>query len=297
MNDLVKKIAVQVYGSEPLHIEQIKGKGKNNLVFKIGLTDRNLILRLSSFEGAFELYKKEKSCAEVVEKCGILTPKIFETGEMNGYAYSFQEFIEGVQGMEKPEEFSKIWSTLGQYASVINKISAPEFAVNYKEVTSDLFADDYFIKRHIFSKDVSDKIRHRLEETTSWDFSPSLCHGNLHPSNVILSEKGIYLIDWETASGNKTPEAELSEIYTWNTGKENIAHFLTGYGLDDKGVVDMMRDIQTLILLRLIVVIVRKINKSQNEEWKQDKYIQETALMIASIDDYAVDILFTKNLV
>ena len=143
---------------------------------------------------------------------------------------------------------------------------------------------------------LSPKIQNRLEETIEWEFLPTLCHGNLHPSNVILSVDGVvHLIDWETSTGNRTPQSELAEIYTWNTGKENVAHFLAGYGLKEDAVEAMMRDIQTLVLLRLVDVIRRKVVKG--EVWKVDTYIQETAKRLAEIQDYQEDILFTKNLV
>jgi hypothetical protein len=56
----------------------------------------------------------------------------------------------------------------------------------------------------------------------------------------------------------------------------------------------MMRDIQTLVLLRLVGMINKKV--TGDNDWKQDVFIQNTAKMIAEIQDYQVDILFTKNL-
>ena len=115
-----------------------------------------------------------------------------------------------------------------------------------------------------------------------WEFSPKLCHGNLHPNNVIVDSQGvIHLIDWETATGNKNPQSELAEIYTWKTGKENVALFLEGYGLNQANIEIIMRDIQTLVLLRLTDVIRRKIIKNTTDSWKQDTYIQETATQLA----------------
>jgi len=69
---------------------------------------------------------------------------------------------------------------------------------------------------------------------------------------------------------------------------------LRGYSLEEDEVKDMMRDIQTLVLLRLVQVIIRKM--PQSGDWKQDKYTLETSQMLAGIDDYKQDILFTKNL-
>ena len=56
----------------------------------------------------------------------------------------------------------------------------------------------------------------------------------------------------------------------------------------------MMRDIQTLVLLRLVGVINKKVTK--NNDWKQDSFIQDTVNMIVGIQNYKDDILFTKNL-
>ena len=295
MDELVKKIIEQVFGITPTSIEEIKGKGRNNHAFKVVINNIPLILRLRNREGTFELYKKEKWCAEVAKKAGIPTPKILEIGIVDDYAFSFQEFIEGTQGPYTPSELSKIWSALGQYASLINKIPAPDLRLDYEKFISDLFENSYFIKRNIFSKELSEKIFNRLKETYTWKFSPTLCHGNLNPRNVIIHPTGtIYVIDWETATGNMTPQSELAEIYTWNTGKENIARFVEGYGLKGDEVKNMMRDIQTLILLRLVHVIDRKMPRDNN--WKEDKYIGETAVMFGGINDYQQDILFTKNL-
>jgi thiamine kinase-like enzyme len=185
---------------------------------------------------------------------------------------------------------------LGQYAKIFNAIPAPEYALNHASFIKELFAENFFTERNIFSQELSLKIQNRLEESTKWEFLPKLCHGNLSPNNVVLDGDGVvHLIDWETATGNQTPQSELAEIYTWNTGKENISHFLDGYGLTEMKVKDMMRDIQTLVLLRLVNVIRRKIDKGG--DWEQDTYIQETAKRLAEIQDYEEDILFTKNLI
>lgn len=104
----------------------------------------------------------------------------------------------------------------------------------------------------------------------------------------------MHLIDWGTATGNRTPQSELAEIYTWNTGNENISQFLEGYGITEKEMGNMVRDIQTLVLLRLVSVIRIKIGKGN--DWEQDTYIQETAKRLAEIQNFQEDLLFAKNL-
>jgi aminoglycoside phosphotransferase (APT) family kinase protein len=295
MEDLVKKVVEQVFNVSPSSIEEIKGKGKNNLVFKIIVNQNPVILRLSNRENTLELYQKEKWCAEALENTGVSTPRILAAGVLEDYAYSFQEFVSGIQGNDKPEELSNIWFTLGHLASLINKVPAPSLQLDYRKFIEGLFRDDYFVTRSVFSSELEKQIETRLEETYTWEFSPTLCHGNLSPSNVIVDSAGVmHVIDWETATGNRTPQSELAEIYTWNTGKENIGHFLLGYGLTEDEVNNMMRDIQTLILLRLVHVIVRKMPK--DNDWRKDDKTVATVMMLANINDYDHYFLFTKNL-
>lgn len=295
MEALVQKIAEQTLGQTPVLVEEIKGKGKNNLVFKITIPNNQVILRLSNREGTLELYKKEAWCAEAAKSKGIPTPIIIRTGFVDGYAYSIQEFVEGTSGTDVPEKVGEIWFALGQHARILHEIEAVDLKIDYKKMISSFFVDDYFVSRNIFSKELSLAVKNRLEETFAWEFSPKLCHGNLHPSNVIVgADNRFHLIDWETATGNRTPHAELAEIYTWNTGKENISYFLNGYGIETGEVSKMMRDIQTLVLLRLVQVIIRKMPK--DDDWKQDMYIKETVTRLLGIENYSQDILFTKNL-
>src|SRR4051812_309416 len=105
MDDLVKKAAEEIFGTTPSSIERIEGKGKNNLVYKVLVANEYIILRMNNFEGALELYQKEKWCAEVAKEAGIPTPKILEVGTIDDYTFSFQEFIEGTAGMETPQNF------------------------------------------------------------------------------------------------------------------------------------------------------------------------------------------------
>lgn len=295
MDSLVINIVQHVFEEVPKRVEEIKGKGKNNSVFKIDLVSQSLILRLSSRQDALDLYKREEWCAKAAREKEIPTPLVLKVGTLNGTAFSFQGYVPGAHGTDRPELVGGIWFTLGQHARKFHQIDASDIKTDYRKMVTGIFENNYFISRGIFDQDLSTKIESRLEETFGWEFSPKLCHGNLHPSNVIVDESNtIHLIDWETATGNMVPQADLAEIYTWNTGKENVAKFLNGYGLSEEGVSGMMRDIQTLVLLRLVHVMVRKMPKDNN--WQQDTYIKETAVRLTEIKDYTQDVLFTKNL-
>jgi|GEM_PF-1316323 len=297
MEELVSKIVKSILDASSQSIEPILGKGKNNQVFKVEANDSTHILRINVFdaEEQLRLYEKEKWCAKKAREVGVLTPMVTHTGMYEEYTYSFQEYIEGNDGREIDPK--RIWFALGQIAKSIHKIPAGVISIDYSDKLKTLFADDFFVARGIFSAKLAEQIRQRLEEIVGWEYETMLCHGNLSPTNTIVDEEDkVWLIDWETATGNNVPLADLAEIYTWNTGKENIAEFCRGYELSETYITSMMRDIQTLILLRLVDVIYRKITRSQQENWKDDSYTIQRREQFMAIEDFSKDILFTKNM-
>lgn len=190
MKEVIEKIVEQEYGTQSVSIQEIVGKGKNNAVFKIIVVSKPYILRLRNSQRELVTYQKEKWCSQVARGAGIPTPEIYRVGTCEEYAFSIQDFIEGQQGTEAKDDIAKIWYTLGQYAKTINSIPAPELACNYATFIEELFAVDFFTSRSIFSLELSSKIQGRLKETTEWEFLQKLCHGNLHPSNVVLNREG-----------------------------------------------------------------------------------------------------------
>ena len=295
METTITQIVEAIYGAGYQNLEPIVGKGKNNQVFKIKVGGTLHILRLSNSVGQIDLYKKEKWCAKAAREAGIKTPAITNVGSVDGWSYSFQEYIEGTHGTDADKE--EVWLKLGQIAKDIHQIPASGISLNYTKKIDDLFKNDFFLEKGVFSAELSNKVINRLNEALSWEFSPALCHGNLHPSNVVLDTEGnLWLFDWETATGNVSPQADLAEIYTWNNGKDNIAKFCEGYGLSELDVQTVMRDTQTLILLRLVEVVQRMIVRNGGVMDRDNEYIKNTVERLEGIGDYQADILFTKNL-
>lgn len=295
MDEIIDHIVTSVYNADYKKLEQIIDKGKNNLVFKIEIEDELQIIRLSNSKQQLSLYEKEKWCANIAKAAGIHTPQINDIGVLDSWSYSFQEYIAGTHGTEADQK--ETWFKIGQTARTMHQIPAAEITLTYTEKIDGLFGNDFFVEKGVFTPELSSKVKGRLNETLSWEFSPILCHGNLHPSNVILDDnRQLWLIDWETASGNRAPQADLAEIYTWNNGKDNIAAFCEGHGLSTLEIQTMMRDIQTLVLLRLLEVVHKTLTKSSEIVNLENPFIKNTAERLTSISDYQTDILFTKNL-
>lgn len=294
MENTIRCIVVSALGNNSFSFEEIKGGGVMNIVYKISFNDTTYILRMMQGEEYLAVYQKEQWCSDAAINAGIKTPKYITAGEMDGYAFSFQENVEGVQGIKVPHETQRIWFALGEYAEKYNQIQAPIFKIDYRDTVEKLLSSDLVTKLSLFSKARIGHIEKRLSSIYSRDFEPRLCHGNLHPSNVIVQPSGaMCLIDWGAASGNYVPCAELVELFTWNTGKENIRYFCDGYGITMQNLHDMMYDIQTLVLLRLLRVLRSKIERGGAA--KASEFVLSTTKSINEIINFEGEILFLKN--
>jgi aminoglycoside phosphotransferase (APT) family kinase protein len=295
LQEIVRIITQKSFQQEPKQIEQILEKGIVNLVFKVTLDTATYILRMQKGESALKAYQKEKWCMERVSEIGVPSPRCVALGIENGYSFSFQTYIEGVCGKELPDEINRIWFTLGQYAKKFHSITASDYAVNLQWLNSYLFDEGFFEEKHLFTTDKLLQIKSRINEMKAWNDTPMLNHGNLNPSNTVVDPSGlIHLIDWGTAGGGRAPHGDLAELYTWNTGKENIQTFLKGCGMDEAKVLEMMHDIQTLILVRLLTTLRWKIKRTEN--WSNNEFIVSTTSALNEIEDYTADIIFHKNL-
>ncbi len=295
LNEIIGKITQKTFQQDPKQVEQILEKGIVNLVFKINLNTDVYILRMQKGERLLKTYQKEKWCMEQVAEIGIPSPQCVALGIESGYSFSFQTYIEGICGKELPNEVGHIWFTLGEYARKFHSINASKYAMNLGWLDLHLFGEGFFEDKNLFSTDKLLQIKRRVDEMGIWNNPPMLSHGNLNPSNTVVDPSGvIYLIDWGTAAGRPAPHGDLAELYTWNTGKGNIQTFLKGYGIDEVKVSEMMHDIQTLILVRLLTTLRWKIERT--EEWSSNEFVVSTTTALNQIEDYTADIIFHKNL-
>ena len=295
MKEVVDQITKKVFGVLPSSIEEIRGKGVVNLVCKVTVNCVDYILRMQKGGKALKTYQREKWCMDEVSKINIPTPKCIAIGEEVGHSFSFQEFIEGVDGRDLPKEAGRIWLTLGQYAKKFNAIPAPDCKFDLDYVDDKLFGDNFFQSAGVFSSEKLLSIKKRVNEVRSWQYAPTLCHGNLHLSNVVVHPSGaIYLVDWGTSCGHRAPHGELTDLFTWNTGKENIAIFLKGYEYGESELAGAMRDIQTLVLIRLLVSLRWKMEGHSRKD--ETEFVRSTSKAVNEIADFDSKILFSKNI-
>jgi Ser/Thr protein kinase RdoA (MazF antagonist) len=136
----------------------------------------------------------EARIARAVHKAGVPSPATGEIVEVNGRRGLIYERLEGISMLQdlnaRPWTFLEHARALAELHVKINQLSI-EGLPSYKDGLG------YSIRRtpHL-STDLRDKALRLLEDLPD---GRNVCHGDYHPGNVILTERGLVAIDWMTA--------------------------------------------------------------------------------------------------
>lgn len=155
-----------------------------------------------------------------VEETGLLIPKVLEVTKVNGLWAIVSEFIEGktlAQKMqeepEKEEEWLKMFVELQMsvHAKKADGLTKLKDKMNRKISAAELDATTRY------------ELHTRLEGMPK---HTKVCHGDFHPSNVIISDKDgkAYIIDWAHATqGNASADVARTYLLFWLEGEEERA--------------------------------------------------------------------------
>lgn len=149
-----------------------------------------------------------------IEETGLNIPKLMEVTTVDGKWALVSEYIKG--------------KTLAQLME-----ENPEKKDEYIEQLVDIQLDIHSKKSPLLNK-LKDKMNRKismteLDATTRYDLHTRLesmprhnkvCHGDLNPSNIIISEDGTpYIIDWSHATqGNASADAARTYLLFWLNG-------------------------------------------------------------------------------
>lgn len=155
-----------------------------------------------------------------VEETGLNIPKILEVTMIDGKWAIVSEFIEG--------------KTLAQLME-----ENPEKKRSYIEMLVDIQLEIQSKSCPLLNK-LKDKMNRKissceLDATTRYDLHTRLdsmpkhnkvCHGDLNPSNIIITEDGTpYIIDWaHVTQGNASADAARTYLLFWLSGDIDGAH-------------------------------------------------------------------------
>lgn len=131
---------------------------------------------------------------KAVYKTGLPIPKISESVEIDGRRGIIYEHIKGDSLLEvmtrKPWKITSLSKVLAEYQTKV-----------HQHTVSGLPSQRDYLERHIQdTKGVSNGIKQlAIEQLNQLPQGNSLCHGDFHPQNILLTSQGPIIIDWESA--------------------------------------------------------------------------------------------------
>lgn len=141
------------------------------------------------------LYEAKKQ--EYAYSCGLNVPKVLEVRKINGKQAIIMEYING-------ETLGDLLlNNLKEAERYINVLVKVQKKIHDVKVESDeIERMDKKIHRKIESAPTLNQSQKKalLDKLNSLKYEPRLCHGDLHPFNLIVNEEVVSIIDWVDAT-------------------------------------------------------------------------------------------------
>jgi aminoglycoside phosphotransferase (APT) family kinase protein len=138
----------------------------------------------------------EARFAEAARTAGAPVPRLLGVERINGRAASVWERIEGASiwqhVVDRPRRSAELGRLLAEVQLALFALVPP--------VTLPSQRDRLVTKIRRSAATIDASFARALELLPAPAGTPRLCHGDLHPSNVILSPRGPMLVDWFDAS-------------------------------------------------------------------------------------------------
>jgi uncharacterized protein (TIGR02172 family) len=180
---------------------QIVGVGRTA---EIMAWDANRVLKLFHEGWSLSEAKREEKIARIIFDAGLPVPAVHEIIKLRGRYGILYDRIEG-QSMLK--ELMSTPSKLRQYATLFAHLHMRIHSVQVK----DLPSQHQKLRRKICR---AKSLPYNLKQETlrflqDLPDSNMLCHGDFHPENILMSNRGPIVIDWIDATIGK-PEADIA---------------------------------------------------------------------------------------
>ncbi|MDR1866658.1 MAG: aminoglycoside phosphotransferase family protein [Treponema sp.] len=187
------------------------------------LNNENRIIKLFKNQYSEKIVQKEANSQKIIYETGLPVPKIFGIKKIDGRYGIIMENIKGMSIGEKilktnnytdklniEEDVIKNWDTIMHYLSLTIDI---QIKINAIKVQDYPLMKDRLVNRINLVRYITEKQKIiLLKKLESIEFNNYLCHGDLHPFNIIETDEGIKVIDWaDSTIGNR--EADVCRSY------------------------------------------------------------------------------------
>lgn len=195
-------------------IGDLIGVGVSAEVFELG--DRE-VLKLFFPDRSAEEAEREAKANEVAWAVGLPSPRISGVVTISGRAGIVMERIDGVTMLHDAAQ--KPW-LIAAYASLLARLQSD---VHTRADTGLPPYRDWLESQVQQATDLDEEVRlqalRRLEQLKD---GTSLCHGDFHPDNVVITSRGPVIIDWAFAASGP-PEADVARTIMLLESGEPIA--------------------------------------------------------------------------
>ena len=180
--------------AEPEVVSELFG-GRTNKTFLVSSGDFRAVIRINSPD-AVKLgidRQREKRILQLLQPTGLVPKVLFIHDE-----FLVSEFIEGNSITDKNLKNSHIMESLSEALAVVQSIQMPDASPrNYLD-----YCRQYL--NQLSEVTVSALVVKQIEEAAravdgeAWD--PVICHHDMVPENIIVNDRGLFIIDWEYAA-------------------------------------------------------------------------------------------------
>lgn len=145
----------------------------------------------------------EARIAGAVHDTGLPTPAVLEVVDVEGRESIVFERIYGPSMwellVENPERLPDLTAQMIEVQRAINTVEAPAGVPNLRRRTFAKIGEADFL--------TEDERENAVGLTTSLPIGSSLCHGDLHPGNILMGSSGPVVIDWfDACAGHRAAD-------------------------------------------------------------------------------------------
>lgn len=182
------------FHSKPQIIDQLQG-GLTNTSFLIAAGSNRAVLRINNPE-AEQLGVNRQTEIAVLNKLQStnLVPKLYFSTD----SYLVSEYINGVVLDDHKASDPSIKRHIEQALGIIQKLDCSDLAVRNYEIYLREYCNQ--ISARYLDKTTRQSVLQLASDIDAQEWDPVLCHHDLIPENIIMSARGLILIDWEYAS-------------------------------------------------------------------------------------------------
>lgn len=186
--------------------------GRTNKTFLVAADDFQAVVRINSpVSSRLGIDRqREARILGLLQSTGLVPKVYFMNAEV-----LVSEFIEGECLNGKGLKNTHIMESLSEALRLVQSVKMPdESPRNYLEYCQNYLAQ---LNDDIVSSSVKAEIEAAALELDNEDWQPVICHHDLVPENIIVNERGLFIIDWEYAALGH-PRLDFIRLYDGDYG-------------------------------------------------------------------------------